>query len=110
MKQYVALENNVFVRERKQVRKMGVFEVPNDVDADYSFGTVVSAGPGGFEHGNFVPMSVVVGDEVVFPRTVGSKIYFVNNEELILVRSCDIIAKITDVEQIIEEENVEGDK
>jgi len=34
----------------------------------------------------------------VFPRTVGSKTHFNNEEELILVRACDVIARLEEVE------------
>lgn len=48
-------------------------------------------------------MSVRVGDEVCFPRTMGQKITFVGDTELILVRESAITAKIDDIEVSIEE-------
>lgn len=90
---YTALEDYIFVKEQKRTRTVGLMEIPDGIDMDYTFGTVVSVGPGTYENGAFRAPSVVVGDEVVFPRTVGAKINFVNNEELITVRSCDLLAK-----------------
>ena len=90
---YVALEDYVFVKEQKRTRTVGMMEIPDGIDMDYTFGTVVSVGPGTYENGKFHVPNVVPGDEVVFPRTVGSKINFVNNQELISVRACDLLAK-----------------
>ena len=92
-KNYQALENWVFVEEEKQVRSYGVFEIPEGLDADYTFGTVVSAGEGTYENGIFIGNPLHVGDYIVFPRTAGSKINFVEGMELISVRACDVLAK-----------------
>lgn len=90
---YVALENYVFVKEQKKTRTIGMMEIPDGIDMDYTFGTVVSVGPGTMEGGTFRVPDVTIGDEVVFPRTVGAKINFVDNQELISVRACDLLAK-----------------
>ena len=83
-KKYVALDGNVFVKEKKIEHKIGVFTIPDNLDIDYTFGTVVSVGSGSYENGLFVPVNLSVGDEVVFPRTVGNKTHFNDEEELIL--------------------------
>lgn len=102
-KQFVALHDNLFIREKKQERKVGSMIIPDSVDADFTFGTVVSAGEGTFENGHFMPMSVRVGDEVCFPKTMGTKINFVGNEELILVKEAHITAKLEEIEVKIED-------
>lgn len=107
-KKYVALDGNVFVKEKKIEHKIGAFTIPDNLDIDYTFGTVVSVGPGTYENGMFVPVTLSVGDEIVFPRTVGSKTHFNNEEELILVRACDVIAKkmeVFDEEELPTENN-----
>ena len=96
-KKYVALDGNVFVKEKKIEHRIGAFTIPDNLDVDYTFGTVVSAGPGTYEHGQYIPNTLQVGDEIVFPRTVGSKTHFNNEEELILVRACDVIARMEEV-------------
>jgi co-chaperonin GroES (HSP10) len=105
-KMYQALLDNVFVKETKKTRKVGVLDIPDTMDSDFTFGTVVSVGEGNFEHGNYIPNCVCVGDEVVFPRTVGSIVNF-NGTELIHIKSSDIIAKLADVEMTIEEDKGE---
>jgi chaperonin GroES len=102
-KKYQALLDNVFVKENKTTRKVGVLDIPDTIDSDFVFGTVVSAGSGTFENGNYCPMPVGLGDEVVFPKTVGAAINF-NGEELILVKASDIIASMQDVEIQVEED------
>lgn len=103
---YQALLDNVFIKESKKTRKVGVLDIPDTIDSDFTFGTVVSVGAGNFEHGNYIPNCVSVGDEVVFPRTVGAIINF-NGEELIMVKSSDIIASLQEVEMTIEEDKKE---
>lgn len=100
---YQALLDNVFVKkETEKTRKVGILEIPDTVDTDFTFGTVVSVGAGTFENGNYVPNCVSVGDEVVFPRTVGSIVNF-NGDEVIMVKSSDIIASLQEAEVIIDE-------
>ena len=87
----------MFVKEKKIEHRIGAFTMPDSIDIDYTFGTVVSSGPGTYENGLFIPNTLQVGDEIVFPRTVGSKTHFNNEEELILVRACDVIARLEEV-------------
>ena len=105
-KMYQALLDNVFVKETKKTRKVGVLDIPDTIDSDFTFGTVVSVGAGNFEHGNYIPNPVSVGDEVVFPRTVGAIINF-NGDELIMVKASDIIASLQDVDIKIEDIKIE---
>lgn len=103
-KKYQALLDNVFIKENKETRKVGILDIPETIDSNFTFGTVVSCGSGNFENGNYIPNPVKVGDEVVFPKTVGSVINF-NNEELIMVKASDIIASLQEVEMMIDEDN-----
>lgn len=106
MKKYVALEDNVFIREKKpELKTASGFIMPEGTSNDFSYGTVVSAGIGTFENGNFVPTSVQIGDEVLFPRTIMNKVTFPDGDTLIIMKSSDILAKLEEVE--IEEEKTE---
>jgi co-chaperonin GroES (HSP10) len=106
LKKYVALEDNVFIREKKpELKTASGFIMPEGTSNDFSYGTVVSAGFGTFEHGNFVPMSVQVGDEVLFPRTIMNKVTFPDGDTLIIMKASDILAKLEEVD--IEEEKAE---
>lgn len=97
---YVALHDNLFVKEIKPTREVGALIIPDSLDDDFTFGVVVSAGGGSFQNGNYVPMAVKVGDEVCFPKTMGQKIRFVQDEEeLILVRESALTAVIADEDE-----------
>lgn len=99
-KQFQAVRDNIFVKEKKQEIKVGCLVIPDSVDVDYTFGTVVSAGSGTYINGNYVPVSVVVGDEICFPKTMGTKITFAgDNEELILVKDSAITAVLKDIQE-----------
>lgn len=97
-KQFTALQDNIFVKEKKQERRIGNMVIPDTIDADFTFGTVVSVGSGKWtSNGSFVPVDISIGDEICFPRTMGQKINFVGDTELILVKESAVIAKISEV-------------
>ncbi len=57
-------------------------------------GTILAVGPGLVtEEGDFVPMVVQEGDEVVFPRWSGSEIDL-DGEEVIIIHESDILGVI----------------
>lgn len=102
-KQFTALQDNIFVKEKKQERRIGNMVIPDTIDADFTFGTVVSVGNGKWtSNGSYIPLEIHVGDEICFPRTMGQKINFVGDTELILVKESAVIAKVADV--IVEDE------
>jgi chaperonin GroES len=56
-------------------------------------GTVVSVGPGKYEDGKLEPMSVAVGDTVLFAKYAGTEIRL-NDEDVLIMSQKDILAKI----------------
>lgn len=54
-------------------------------------GTVVAAGPGAYQNGVLVPMTVKEGDMVVYSKYSGSEIK-IDGKELLIVRQSDILA------------------
>lgn len=103
---YKALGRNVFVKEITPETKVGTFVIPDSLNADFTFGEVISVAEGYFDNGNFVPASVAIGDKIAFPRTAGVKITL-NNQKLIRVFMEDIVAKEIDGE--ILEDNEKGE-
>lgn len=89
---YTALGANVFVKEIERETKIGDLYIPDSLDADFVFGEVISAGPGNFVNGSFIPTNVVPGDMVAFNKVSGTKISL-NGMKLIRVNAHDIIAK-----------------
>jgi len=58
-------------------------------------GTVVAVGPGKYEDGKLVKMSVVVGDTVLFAKYAGTEIRL-NDDDVLILGEKDILAKITE--------------
>ena len=59
-----------------------------------NYGVVLEAGPGAHDNnGKQIPMSVKVGDTVLLPEFGGSKIKL-NEQELLIFKDTDIIAKL----------------
>lgn len=99
---YVALGQNVFVKEIEKELKKGAWIVPDSLDVDFTFGEVISCGEGYFDKGTFIPTNVKVGDKIAFPKISGTKVNF-NGQKLIRVYMQDIVAK--EVEGKILEDN-----
>lgn len=89
---YIALNDNVFVKEIKQEIKQGSMFLPDSLDNDFVYGEVISVSEGYWNHGTFVPSMVVNGDIIAFPKISGVKIT-INGMQLIRLKQQDIIAK-----------------
>ena len=59
------------------------------------FATVVAVGPGGVVDGKEVVMQVSVGDKVIYSKYAGTEVKL-EDEEYIVVRQNDIVAKVVD--------------
>jgi len=58
-------------------------------------GSVVAVGPGKYEDGKLVKMSVVVGDTVLFAKYAGTEIRL-NDDDVLILGEKDVLAKITE--------------
>ncbi len=78
--------------EREDVTKGGIF-LPDTVKERPQEGKVLAVGPGRLsEDGKRIAMDVKVGDIVIYARYGGTE-YKVEDEELIILRESDILAK-----------------
>lgn len=78
--------------EREEVTKGGIV-IPDTVKERPQEGKVVAVGPGRLsEDGNRVTMDVKVGDIVVYSKYGGTEIK-IDEEELMILRESDILAK-----------------
>jgi chaperonin GroES len=57
-------------------------------------GTIVAVGPGKWEDGKLEPMSVEVGDTVLFAKYAGTEIKL-NDEDVLILSQKDVLAKIS---------------
>ena len=88
------LDDRVVIKpiEREEVSKGGII-LPDTAKEKPQEGEVIAVGPGKLtETGDRVPMSVRVGDKVLYAKYAGTEIK-VNDEEVIIVRESDILAR-----------------
>ena len=80
--------------EREDVTKGGIL-LPDTAKEKPQEGKVIAVGPGRLsEDGKRIAMEVKVGDVVVYARYGGTE-YRIDDEELIILRESDILAKKT---------------
>lgn len=78
--------------EREEVTKGGIV-LPDTVKERPQEGEVIAVGPGRkSEDGKLIPMEVKVGDVVIYARYGGTEIK-IEDEEVIILRESDILAK-----------------
>ncbi len=77
---------------KEEVSKGGIV-LPDTVKEKPQEGKIIAAGPGKLsEDGKRIAMEVKVGDKVIYSKYAGTEIK-VDDEELIIVRESDILAK-----------------
>jgi chaperonin GroES len=99
MKQVNPLENRILVRpsDPLKVTKGGIV-IPDNAREKPSEGTVTHVGPGKLaETGELVPLTVAVGDVVIYSKYAGTEIQ-VEGVDHVLLKDVDCLAKITEVE------------
>ncbi len=88
------LFDNVIVDvKEKQDKTAGGLFLPSAAADKYVTAKVTAVGMGGMMYGKDIVMQVKVGDTVLFPADMGTKIK-VDGEEVTLIRQSDIIAVI----------------
>jgi len=88
------LGDRVVIRPtKKEEMTKGGIVLPDTAKEKPQEGEVVAIGPGKLsEEGNRIAMEVKVGDRVIYARYAGTEIK-VDDEELIIARESDILAK-----------------
>lgn len=77
---------------KEEVSKGGIV-IPDTVKEKPQEGKIIAVGPGKLsEDGKRIAMEVKVGDKVIYSKYAGTEIK-VDDEELIIVRESDILAK-----------------
>lgn len=90
------LHNRVVVRPAPPETTIGGIILPDTVDQSKGLmegveGTVLAVGPGFYENGNHIAMSVKVGDRILFFNGTGLKVPY-DGEELIVMLEPEIFA------------------
>ena len=71
----------------------GPLYIPDTAKEKPTQGEVLAVGPGRFEKGARIPMELAVGDQVIYGQYSGTP-YHVGDDELIIVKASDILARI----------------
>jgi chaperonin GroES len=89
------LEDRVVILPAEEAETMrGPLYIPDTAKEKPTQGEVLAVGPGRFEKGDRVKMEVGVGDTVVYGKYSGTP-YQVGNDELIIIKASDILARIS---------------
>ena len=72
----------------------GLF-IPDTAKEKPQRGEVVSVGPGRFENGTKIDMTVSAGDTVLYGKYSGTEVT-IDDEDLLIMRESDILGVITD--------------
>ncbi len=89
------LEDRIIVRtlEDDVQKTAGGIIIPDTAKEKPQEGEVVAVGPGRYEDGQLVPMTVSVGDRVIYSKYGGTEVK-VEGEEYLVLTARDVLAKI----------------
>ncbi|KAK2586889.1 hypothetical protein KPH14_009826 [Odynerus spinipes] len=96
VKRLIPLFDRVLIKRAEAVTKTkGGIVLPEKAQAKVLQGTVMAIGPGSRnDKGEYVPLSIKVGDVVLLPEYGGTKVELEDNKEYQLFRESDILAKL----------------
>lgn len=85
----------VFIEKRTKTQELSsIIVIPDNAGEQEDIGTIVMAGPGKtYSNGNIVPLTVKVGDEVIFSKHAGQS-FKIGDKTLLALREDDIYAVI----------------
>ncbi|HUL68776.1 MAG TPA: co-chaperone GroES [Gemmatimonadales bacterium] len=88
------LEDRVVVLPSEESEQMrGGLYIPDTAKEKPTQGEVIAVGPGRVEKGERIKLDVHVGDQVIYGKYSGTP-YSVGDEEVIIIKASDILAKI----------------
>jgi chaperonin GroES len=88
------LEDRVIILPSDEAESMrGGLYIPDTAKEKPTQGEVLAVGPGRIEKGQRVKMDVQAGDKVIYGKYSGTP-YEVGDDELIIIKASDILAKI----------------
>lgn len=93
MEKLAPLGNNVIVKPTaaEEVRKSGII-LPESAQEKPQEGEIIAIGPGKTtKSGNLLPMSVKIGDRVIFAKYTGSEMK-IDGEKYLIMPESDILA------------------
>jgi chaperonin GroES len=88
------LSDRVVVRALEETEQMrgGLF-IPDTAKEKPQQGEIIAIGPGKYEDGKLVPMTVKVGDKVLYGKYSGTEVTL-DDEQFLILRESDVLAII----------------
>ena len=88
------LSDRVVIKALEETEQMrgGLF-IPDTAKEKPQQGEIMAVGPGRYEDGKLVPMSLKVGDKVLYGKYSGTEVTL-SNEPLLILRETDVLAVI----------------
>src|SRR5688572_10195710 len=91
---FVPFEDRVVIMPSEEMETMrGGLYIPDTAKEKPTQGEVLAVGPGRIEEGKRVKIDVQTGDQVIYGKYSGTP-YEVGDDELIIIKASDILAKI----------------
>ena len=89
------LSDRIVVRAMEETEQMrgGLF-IPDTAKEKPQQGEIVATGPGKYEDGKLIPMTVKVGDKVLYGKYSGTEVT-IDDEALLILRESDVLAVIS---------------
>jgi chaperonin GroES len=89
------LADRVVIRSlEERERTPGGLHIPDTAKEKPQHGEIVAVGPGRYEDGELVPMSVKVGDQVLFAKYSGTEVTL-DGQPYLILRESDVLAVIS---------------
>ncbi len=89
------LADRVVVKATDDAEQMrGGLYIPDTAKEKPQQGEIIAAGPGKYEDGKLVPMSVKVGDKVLYGKYSGTEITL-DGEQYLILRESDVLAIVS---------------
>jgi chaperonin GroES len=86
------LADRVVVKAAEDAEQMrGGLYIPDTAKEKPQQGEIVAVGPGKYEDGKLVPMSVKVGDKVLYGKYSGTEVT-IDGDQLLILRESDVLA------------------
>jgi chaperonin GroES len=88
------LADRVVIKALEETEQMrgGLF-IPDTAKEKPQQGEIMAVGPGRYEDGKLVPMSLKVGDKVLYGKYSGTEVT-ISNDQLLILRETDVLAVI----------------
>ncbi|MEO7216926.1 MAG: co-chaperone GroES [Gemmatimonadaceae bacterium] len=86
------LADRVVIKALEETEQMrgGLF-IPDTAKEKPQQGEIVAVGPGRYEDSKLVPMTLKVGDKVLYGKYSGTEVT-INNDQLLILRETDVLA------------------